>query len=274
MKRRFSVLILICYLLLLAGCYNSGQSATISSGLINTPSVSASDASASRQSASHFPSSGSSASKSPASADSNSTPKYELAQVFSERYDSYGMRQRDMYVLTNTGNQTLYITVRSFDYENQDGHLVDVATLYNVTPNIVKPGEHSYIFADNSIKDEYLNEQIVSKLNINVELAQVECIRYEVSDLTISVGESTDRLEAIGRVKNSTNQTTDTFYYVDIVVFDENGMPLDVIDAMLNDDLKPGETISFQASTMYNFVTSIGQIDRYEIYAYPLQYQF
>ena len=200
-------------------------------------------------------------------------PQYELELAYSKRYDHYGMRQRDMYIFTNTGTENLYLDIKSFDFETADGHLVDISTLPEITPKIVQPGEHSYIFADLNLKDKDLDVELVSKLSLDVEPARIECVRYEVSDITLSIGQYSDKVEALGRVKNTGDEATDSFYFVDIVAFDENDMPLDVIDAMLNEDIQPGDSMSFRATTMYYFITSLDQIARYEVYAYPFDYQ-
>ena len=175
-------------------------------------------------------------------------------------------------VITNTGNTPLYISgSENYDLEDSNGKLIGSETM-SVYPNIIRPGEKAYGY-DETILDieEVIDLFIIPRPEVYVSTS--EYIRYEISDMELS-SDRYSRVKLLGRVKNTTNETTELFYIV-CVLFDSEDIPIGLISSAITEDIEPGEKIGFEVSglTLPRFIT-IDVVARYEVFASPFQYQF
>ncbi len=174
--------------------------------------------------------------------------------------------------IRNTGKKDLYLSGDSISLEDADGHLLDTVRMVSCYPQIIQPGETGWFLGQTTSQIDSGTE-LRAVPNGSAAMAKVSCIRYDVSDVTLRNGQLMG-VEMIGRVKNNTNESG-SLVYVTVVLFDKNNQPLGNMFTILDGDLPAGGETTFE---MTNMLSPGGyraeDVDHYEIWAYPHQYQF
>lgn len=175
--------------------------------------------------------------------------------------------------ITNTGTCDLYLSSGSYDVEDASGHLVESQSYVSAFPNVLKPGEKGYMYEETKFDGDDVNSEYTIIPHADVEKAKVDCIRYDVSDVTIK---DTDYfgIKVTGRVENTTEEAKN-YINIDIMLYDATGAPLGHVSTTVSEELKPGEKIGFEASafSMPKDITA-DDVASYTVYAYPTQFQF
>ena len=175
--------------------------------------------------------------------------------------------------IQNTGKIPIYLSSSSYDLEDSTGKLIAAKSLISTYPNVIKSGEKGYMYDETSLENA-----IEGKLNviprISAKKATVACIRYEVSEITIS---DTSYLgpKMIGRIENTTSEDENRLIYVVAILFNSQKEPIGILTDLIYDDLPAGSKMGFEATSLSLPKTvTTSTIDSYLIYAYPNQYQF
>lgn len=170
----------------------------------------------------------------------------------------------------NTGSVDLYLSSGAIDVEDASGALVKTLSMVSVYPQILRPGETAYYYEETSL-DAALPEGCRAVPHTDVEKAKVECVRYETSEVSVKDTEYSGA-KTVGRVLNSTDEA-ESMVYIVANLFDADGNLLAQQIDILDNELKPGEKIGFEASNMgYEFAAA--DVASYEVYAFPIRYQF
>lgn len=181
--------------------------------------------------------------------------KYEITHTVFNHYTNSINREEysGIVEITNTGTTYLYLGSCKFDFEDDNGHLLQSDDLISSGPDVLAPGDKGYFF-----ESGYLDEGISLENGINlvpnftIEIARKGAeavIDYPVSDLDLR-DEKYGGIKVTGRITNNTNDETNTINVKIIAVFfDSNGDILDVGHTYA-DPMGPGATTSFELSTM------------------------
>ncbi len=174
--------------------------------------------------------------------------------------------------IINTGSENLYLSSGSYDLEDANGALVSSRSMVSAFPDVLAPEEKGYLYEVTTL-DEAPSGDLVAISRENVEKATVDLIRYDTSDVQIS-GTDYGDIKILGRVENTTDETTSMVYIV-AALYDAEGNPIAVEFTILSDELEPGDKIGFefQSFSLPDSVT-VDTIAGYTIYAYPMQMQF
>lgn len=175
--------------------------------------------------------------------------------------------------IKNTGKIPIYLSSSSYDLEDSTGKLIAAKSLISTYPNVIKSGEKGYMYDETSLENA-----IEGKLNviprISAKKATVACIRYEVSEITIS---DTSYLgpKMSGRIQNTTTKDEDGLIYVVGILYNNDGNPIGVLYDIITENLPAGNKIGFEATSLSMPKTvNTSTIKTYQVYAYPHQYQF
>jgi len=207
------------------------------------------------------------------------TPKktgaaYEIVYSKGKVYNTFlGTRIYVIVQIENTGSDSLYINSASVDIEDAKGHLVQTRSYLSAYPQVLLPGETALISESVSLdNDPGVNELTVIP-HLNIEKAKIQCIRYKVTDESFTNDRYTG-LKMTARVENTTNQT-ESMVYVVVNLYDANHHGVGQLYTIITDDLRPGEKIGCSLSNLSASDTiSIDSIVTYEVFAFPLQFQF
>lgn len=174
--------------------------------------------------------------------------------------------------VTNTGNTNLYLGAGTMDLEDASGHLVSSESLVSVYPQILQPGETAWYYEETSLNEAPSSELTVVP-HVDVREAKVNCIRYEVSDVSFT-NDNYGGITATGRVKNTTNEDGSLIYVV-AFLYDAQENFIGQVFTILTDELKPGDQIGFSTSTFGRSEgIDVSNIAAYRFFAYPEQFQF
>lgn len=173
--------------------------------------------------------------------------------------------------VTNTGDTNLYLSSGTMDIEDQDGHLIDSKSLVSVYPEVLQPGETAWYYEETML-DGSSGLELKVLPHVEVEKAKIDCVRYDVTDVTIS-DETYGGIKVTGRVENTTDED-ESMPYVVVLMYDANGQllgtALDIVDG-----LNAGEKKGFSASSLSSYKElKTSNIASYEVYAYPNKFQF
>lgn len=171
--------------------------------------------------------------------------------------------------VTNTGNCNLFLSAGSVDIEGSDGTIEDTLSLVSCYPQIIKPGETAWYF-ENTLYDGSSKDGLKAILHEDVEEAKVDCIRYEVSEIALKDDQYLG-VNVTGRVENTTDEDA-TLPYVAALLFDKDNALIGV-DFTILDDLKAKAKVGFKTSGL-DLEISASDVAKYEVYAYPNQFQF
>lgn len=172
--------------------------------------------------------------------------------------------------VTNTGTADLYLGSSTIDIESSTGSLLKTISYVGAYPDYLKPGETGYYYEETTCN--FSNTDIKAVANLEIEKSVVEMVRYEISDVTISKG-TFDQIEVMGRIKNNTT-SKGTLVTVVANLFDANGKLICTCHKLLENDLAVGAKVGFTLSTYSYSKFAPEDVASYEIYGYPLQYNF
>lgn len=209
------------------------------------------------------------------------TPKkvgaaYEITDVFFEHGensigdDSY----TGIVEITNTGSTNLYLKGCTFDFEDDDGHLLQTDdTMISSCPDIIAPGEKGYFYNSlgGSINGNIsLDKGLNFKPDVEVVKANGKPIDYEVSDL--SIVDDSFGPKITGRIKNTTDNEDSV--YVQVLFYNENNRVI-AIEGTNVYDLGAGQQKSFDVSgIMLPDSIRNGNYSSYKVLARAHYYQF
>lgn len=201
---------------------------------------------------------------------------YEITDIFFEHGEnSIG---EDSYTgiveITNIGSTNLYLKDCTFDFEDDNGHLLQTDnTMISSCPDIISPGEKGYFY--NSFggainKNVSLNNGLNFKPNVEVVKASGEPVDYEVFDL--SIVDDSFGPKITGRVKNTTDKEDNV--YVQVLFYNENNRVI-AIEGTNVYDLGAGQQKSFDVSgIMLPDSIRNGNYSSYKVLARAHYYQF
>lgn len=202
----------------------------------------------------------------------NKKMKYEVGTPQTYLWtDSIGYKWMKVAIpVTNTGDYDIYLSSSSYDVETKSGSLLDTEDYVSGYPQYLKPGETGYYYDETSRDFTETNINIVPNLDIIKGTNQV--VRYEISDVSITT-DSIWGVKVIGRVKNNTS-TKGTFVEVVALLFDNNNKLISQLSDTLDNDLAAGAKASFEMTPFSYRAFTANDVARYEIYAYPYEYEF
>lgn len=156
--------------------------------------------------------------------------------------------------IKNTGSTYLYLKDCKFDFEDDDGHLLETQKLVLSSPDVVAPGEFGYFHCNGYIDENTSLENGINLVpNFTIEVCkkgQEAVIEYEVTDLDIKDGDYGMGVNVTGRVINNTSEDTNSLDVLIIAIFyDSDGEILDVATSYA-DEMSAGGKASFEITTM------------------------
>ena len=207
--------------------------------------------------------------------------EYEIAHTtFIHNTNSIGREEYTGVVeIKNTGSSYLYLNECSFDFEDDDGHLLETDKLVTSSPKAIAPGECGYFFS-NGLLDE--NTSLENGINLVPNFTIDICkkgkdaiVDYEVTDLDIKDNDYGLGVKVTGRVINGTTEDTNSIDVEIIAIFyDSDGEILD-IGFTYADEMSAGGKASFEISTiMGNEELSTDTVSDYKVIARKSYLQF
>lgn len=176
--------------------------------------------------------------------------------------------------IENTGSENLYLSPGSYDLEDADGNLIASQSMVSVFPDVIAPGEKGYMYEETTLDEYSGNGNLVIIPRPDVKAAKVDLIRYNISDVTLK-DDKYNGVKVLGRIENQTSEPTDGMVYIAAFFYNEEGNPIGSAFTILNEDIAAGDKIGFEfsGSSLPDDITA-DNISSYEIYSYPLQFQF
>lgn len=207
-----------------------------------------------------------------ASATEAAEAEYEITdKSVSVTTDSIGSKYVQVsWAVKNTGKVNLYLKTGSADIENSSGTMEDSVSMISAYPEVIKPGETGYYY-ERTLYDGSATSGLNVVPHAEVLKATVDCVRYAVSELSVKE-EQYFGAKVVGRVENTTDET-DTMAKVAAILFDSNGKLIGVEFTYIDGDLAAGDKKGFECSSLRTDLHA-SDIAKYEVYAYPNQYQF
>jgi len=179
---------------------------------------------------------------------------------------------QSVFEVRNTGSVPLFLNSGAYDLERADGSLVASRSMVSVFPSIINPGESAFYYEEAMI-DVDVGTELIILPRPNVREARVERVKFPVTDFSLTEGQF-GGLRMLGRVEN-TSEETQTMVYVAVVLFDDMDNPIGLMFTILMEGLEPGDRIGFeQGSVALPDDVTLDRVARYEVFAYPLQFQF
>lgn len=175
-------------------------------------------------------------------------------------------------VVENTGTTDLFLSSGSFDIEDASGHLVASESYVKAYPQVIAPGEKAVYYAEFSLENGETGESYSILPHLEIEEAKVPVVRFAVSDVTLSQDEY-GYLLMTGRVEN-TSDKEESLYPVVAILYDKDERVLCLMYTY-PDELAVGDKRGFEISSLGSYVDiKLSDVARYELFAYPEQYQF
>ncbi len=170
--------------------------------------------------------------------------------------------------VTNTGNVDIYLGDMSADIESSAGSLLTTKSMVNAYPDYIKPGETAYYYDETTVDFDTNGIRVIP--HVDVHKSSNEVIRYDISDVSIT-DDKYNGIKIIGRVENKTAKKG-TLVYVSANLFDTSGNLICNCFTILDNDLPAGDKVGFTCKPFAFNNISPSDIARYEIYAYPTQF--
>ena len=182
--------------------------------------------------------------------------------------------------IKNTGSSYIYLDDCTFDFEDDDGHLLQSDKMISKAPDVIAPGECGYFFEDGYLDENVsLDNGINLVPNFSVEVCNkgaAAVVDYEVSDLDIRDNDYGIGVKVTGRVTNDTDEDTNSVDVMIIAIFyDSNGEILDIGFTYADEMSANGGKASFEVSTMFgNSEFSTDDVADYTVIARKNYIQF
>ena len=142
-------------------------------------------------------------------------------------------------------------------------------SLVSAYPQVIKPGETAYYFEE-TILDETAKGDLKVVPHVKAEKAKVECVRLDVSELSVK-DEEYMGAKVMGRVENTSSETQSMVYVV-ANLFDKDNKLIGQQFTIIN-QITPGEKLGFNTSSL-TFEVKASDVASYDVYAFPYQYQW
>lgn len=181
--------------------------------------------------------------------------------------------------IKNTGSSYIYLNDCTFDFEDDDGHLLQSDKMITKAPDVVAPGENGYFFESGLLDEGVSLENGINLVpNFSVDICDKGAdavIDYEVTDLDLRNNDYDMGVKVTGRVVNNTTEDTNSIDVMIIAVFyDSNGEILD-IGFTYADEMSAGGKASFEISTLFgNEAVSTETVADYKVIARHTYMQF
>lgn len=181
--------------------------------------------------------------------------------------------------IKNTGSSYLYLKDCTFDFEDDNGHLLETDKLITSAPDVIAPGECGYFFSNGLLDENTSLENGINLVpNFSVEVCkkgEEAIVDYEVTDLDIKDDDYGLGVKVTGRVINGTTEDTNSIDVMIIAIFyDSDGEILD-IGFTYADEMSAGSKSSFQITTMTgNDELSTDTVADYKVIARKSYMQF
>lgn len=199
---------------------------------------------------------------------------YSITDRHFEYSTSYGTTSYFAYVaIKNTGKTYLYLKDAIFDFEDDDGHLLETEKYISTTPDVIAPGETGYFYNNSSLDDSVsLDNGLNFVPNVTVVEATstlpIECV---VSD--ISVRDGTYNVSTLGRITNPTNKDC-SYMYATVIYYNSSGAVIGITGTSVL-GLEAGKTTSFEISGInLSRKISAEEVAHYRIIAQDYYYQY
>ncbi len=175
--------------------------------------------------------------------------------------------------ITNTGTAPIYLSSSSYDLEDSNGKIIASKQYISTYPDVIESGDKGYMYDETTLENT-VDGTISVVPRISAKKAKVACIKYEVSEISIT-DTSYSGPKMVGRIQNTTTKDEDRSIYVVAILYDTNKNPIGILSDIITEDLPAGGKLGFEATSLSlpKTVTS-DSIDSYLVIAYPNQYQF
>lgn len=183
--------------------------------------------------------------------------------------------------IKNTDDSFIYLDGCKFEYEDNDGHLIDTESMVSSCPDVIAPDEIGYFYVS-GVNGGYLDDSVDISKGVNLkaqfslEEAREAVFPYEISDDRLEYEETFGKEYPIvrGRVTNDTDEDDDMFY-INVVYKDINGKVISITGTNVM-DLYAGSTVGFEIGSYLSTTPGLTKenIGSYEIIALPHYYQF
>lgn len=168
----------------------------------------------------------------------------------------------------NTGTMDLYLGNCQVDLETKSHKLLDSIDYIGGYPEYIMPGEVGYYYKETII--DFPDENVLGVVHENIEKASNKVIRYNTSDVTIEEDEIFG-IEIKGRVENDTSKD-ESIVVITANLYDSNDKLICNCFTYLSSELKASSKMGFSIVPIAYRSLKLSDIARYEIYAYPKQY--
>lgn len=203
---------------------------------------------------------------------SSSKAEYKLVDSYGKVYtDSIGTKYvKVAFSVKNTGKVNVFLKPGSADIENSNGTLEDTVDLISACPQVLKPGETGWYY-ENALYDGTETKNLKIVANPDVEKATDDCIRYTVSEISIKE-EQYLGIKILGRVENGTDKDVESVKVM-ANLFDKDGKLISQESTYIDEGLTKGQKKSFEIVSLNSEIKK-SDIDKYEVYAFPYQFNW
>lgn len=198
------------------------------------------------------------------------TITYQYFNVYEEQY--IGTRYQAIIEIQNTSTGNLYLKSAVFDIYDMSGNIVASEDYISEDPSVIAPGEKGYFYTNGSSSLDIPKDKYTLNPTIKVEHTNLPVKKYPVSGTSIKESRY-GGVKIVGTVTNDSSEDESLLWMV-FVLFDSENNPIGIYGTNVL-DLDAGMTIGFEGNGMFlpDYIT-LDKVDRYEVIASPIQYQF
>lgn len=181
--------------------------------------------------------------------------------------------------IKNIGSTYIYLNDCTFDFEDDEGHLLQSDKMVSKGPDVIAPGEFGYFFNSGLIDEGVsLDKGINLVPNFSVDIAKKgkdALVEYDVSDIDLRDGDY-GGLKVTGRITNNTSEATNSIDCKVIAIFkDSNGEILDIGYTYAEEMAANGGKTSFEITTIFgNEKVKAKDVADYKVIARATSLQF
>lgn len=201
--------------------------------------------------------------------------EYEITYIYFDPYSSsFGVYYDAIVEITNTGNTSLYIDKKTFDIEDEEGHLIDTYDFVSNVPDVIAPGEKGYIYVDPASLDDDLTDldNLVFVPHITVKRATGTPQKLEVEDCSLYANDY-GTVGVRGRLINDSDEDI-SYIYVTVVFYNTEGVPLGIGGVNVTDILANDKTSFDVSGISLPSQATIDNVADYVVYAETMYLQW
>lgn len=177
----------------------------------------------------------------------------------------------------NTDTKPIYLANCTFDYEDDNGHLISSAALVSSCPNVINPGEIGYYYTSAMVSMLDDSADVSNGLNLVAQFVLEEAKKVPQPFTVLDTAISTDSLfktpQFTGRIRNTTDEDYSSTW-IDFVMFDGEGKVIFISGSNI-DGPYGGSTVGFDVSFLVAPPDATEEnIKSYEVIAVPYYSQF